>query len=145
MIAFHKLMQYLSAPEIFTPRQWAEHWGASNETMGNRLFALGMIKAAWDDARVEPNTRRKMLDRQSALDWIRGNPSGRIPMTTCCEFLGLDPDWLRSGLLLRIQKESLHATSRQFKIKSISPHHTAMKPRRAAQQAARLAVLKLPL
>lgn len=144
MITFDKFMQYLSSPEIFTPRQWAEHWGTSNETMGNKLFALGMIKAAWDDARVEPNTRRKMLDRQSALDWIHGNPSGRIPMTTCCEFLGLDVGWLRKGLLLRIQKESLQATSRQFKLKSTSPHHT-MKPSRAAKQAALLAGLKLPV
>jgi hypothetical protein len=136
-------MERICAPEVFTPEQWADFWGAPKDLIGNKLFAVGMLKAAWDDARLYPKNRRAMLDRQSALDWIRGTPPGRIPMTTCCEFLGIDADWLRNGLLTRVQ-ESLNFHARQFRLKSVSPHHTTLRPSRAARMAARLEVLKLP-
>jgi hypothetical protein len=148
MRVYHDALTALAMPDLLVPAQWARSWGINvHEITGEKLLCLMMLRHCWDDLRHPPqpeDSYQRTLDRLSALAWLRGVPSGRMPFRLCCEALDIDPDWFREHLRRQLYRRTQPLTllPRLHKVDPSPPSSITPQAARGFRLAGRLRLLR---
>jgi hypothetical protein len=105
------LFDAINIPDLMTPGQFADMVGKSSELEPEQRLKLAILEDAIacylkvapipgysGEDRLEQVSNRKRRMHAEALEWIEG-ADAPITFEDCCESLGINPEWMRAGIL----------------------------------------------
>jgi len=122
------------SPDIILPVQFADH----DTNQGEKRLMLAVLEeaVATFQRNTHAKTRRGQRLFREAEEWIQSEDvSWTFAFENVCHTLGLDPEYLRGGLV-RLKERRPAGGARVYRFRRVSGRRTSVVPTRARERAA---------
>ena len=121
------------SPDIILPVQFADH----DTNQGEKRLMLAVLEeaVATFQRNTHAKTRRGQRLFREAEEWIQSEDvSWTFAFENVCHTLGLDPEYLRGGLV-RLKERRPAGGARVYRFRRVSGRRTSVVPTRARERA----------